>query len=158
MDVFPIKTEADYRRALAEIEGLMTAEMGTPEGDRLDVIVTLVEAYEARNYPIDLPDPIEAIKFRMEQVGARPKDMKAIFGATNRYHEVMKGSRPLTLKMIRGLNSKMGISAAVLIQAATKAKVRNPRSVVVVGAKAKKDREGIAKKTVVRASRSVRHA
>ena len=118
MHIFPIKTESDYRRALAEIEGLMAAAADTPEGDRLDVLVTLVEAYEARHYPMELPDPIEAIRFRMEQVGLRPKDMASMFGASNRFHEVMKGSRPLTLPMIRRINAKMGIPAEVLIQEA----------------------------------------
>jgi HTH-type transcriptional regulator/antitoxin HigA len=118
MHIFPIKTDSDYRRALAEIEGLMAAVPDTQEGDRLDVLVTLVEAYEARHYPMELPDPIEAIRFRMEQVGLRPKDMVSMFGASNRFHEVMKGSRPLTLPMIRRINAKMGIPAEVLIQEA----------------------------------------
>src|SRR3546814_15039992 len=97
MDIFPIKTDADYRRALAKIEGLMAAESNTPEGDRLDVLVTLVEAYEARHYPMELPSPIEAIRFGMEQEGFRPKDMASMFGAANRFPEVMTGACPLTL-------------------------------------------------------------
>jgi HTH-type transcriptional regulator/antitoxin HigA len=128
MDIFPIKTENDYRRALAEIEGLMAAAPDTPEGDRLDVLVTLVEAYEARHYPMDLPNPIEAIRFRMEQVGLRPKDMASMFGAPNRFHEVMKGSRPLTLQMIRRINAKMGIPAEVLIQEASRTPVKRKKN------------------------------
>lgn len=127
MDIFPIKTEADYRRALAEIEGLMLAGPNTPEGDRLDVLTTLVEAYEARHYPMDMPNPIEAIRFRMEQDGLRPKDMVSVFGATNRFHEVMKGTRPLTLAMIRRINAKMGIPAEVLIQDVKPAAARRKR-------------------------------
>ncbi len=158
MDIFPIKTEADYRRALNEIEGLMSAEMDTPDGDRLDVLVTLVEAYEARHHAVSLPDPIEAIKFRMEQIGARPKDMKVIFGAQNRYHEVMKGSRPLSLKMIRDLHSKMGISASVLIQDVTKKKAAKPRTRVVVIKNVGKVAGAAEKKRQGSVVRSMKHA
>ncbi len=80
MDIRPIKSEADYRAALQEIESLMRAEAGTPEGERLDVMVTLVEAYERAHFPMDLPDPIEAVKFRMEQLGLTPKDLEPMIG------------------------------------------------------------------------------
>ena len=73
MDIKPIKTDSDYRAALKEIESLMMAETDTPEGERLDVLVTLVEAYEKRHFPLDLPDPVEAIKFRMDQMGLSPR-------------------------------------------------------------------------------------
>ena len=84
MDITPIKTQRDYRRALKEIEGLMTAKRDTPEGDRLDVLVTLVEAWEAKHYPIDLPDPVEAIKYHMEQNDLRPRDLTPFIGSRNR--------------------------------------------------------------------------
>ncbi|WP_447411768.1 helix-turn-helix domain-containing protein, partial [Clostridium perfringens] len=80
MHIKPIKTNADYRATLAEIDGLMSAKLNTPEGDRLDVLVTLVEAYEAKHFPVDLPDPVEAIKFRMEQTGLTAKDLEPYIG------------------------------------------------------------------------------
>lgn len=116
MNIKPIKTEADYNNALSEIEGLMMAAPDTPEGDKLDVLVTLVEAYEAKHHPMEMPDPIEAIKFRMEQGDLRPTDMAPIFGRVNRYYEVMTGKRSLTLPMIRALSTTLGIAAEVLIQ------------------------------------------
>ena len=116
MDITPIKTKRDTRRALKEIEGLMTAKRNTPEGDRLDVLVTLVEAWEARHYPIDLPDPVEAIKYHMEQNDLRPRDLTPFIGSRNRVYEVLNRKRPLTLKMIRRLNSGLGIPAESLIK------------------------------------------
>jgi HTH-type transcriptional regulator/antitoxin HigA len=116
MDIKPIKTDADYRAALKEIEGLMTAKLNTPEGDRLDVLVTLVEAYEAKHYPIDLPDPVEAIKFRMEQAGLTVKDLEPYIGRSNRVYEILNGKRPLTLGMIWKLNQGLGIPAESLIK------------------------------------------
>src|SRR5271157_5860265 len=89
MDVAPIKTRRDYRRALKRIEGLMTAKRGTPEGDCLDVLVTLVEAWERRRYPIDLPDPVEAIKYHMDQNGLKPRDLIPFIGSRNRVHDVL---------------------------------------------------------------------
>ncbi len=116
MDITPIKTQRDTRRALKEIEGLMTAKRNTPEGDLLDVLVTLVEAWEARHYPIDLPDPVEAIKYHMEQNDLRPRDLTPFIGGRNRVYEVLNRKRPLTLKMIRRLNSGLGIPAESLIK------------------------------------------
>ncbi|NQE47525.1 DNA-binding protein [Herbaspirillum rubrisubalbicans] len=116
MDIKPIKTDADYRAALTEIEGLMTAKLNTPEGDRLDILVTLVEAYEAKHYPVDLPDPIEAIKFRMEQAGLTVKDLEPYIGRSNRVYEILNGKRPLTLGMIWKLNQGLGIPAESLIK------------------------------------------
>ena len=115
MDIKPIKTKADYRAVLKEIDTLMTAKLHTPEGERLDVLVTLVEAYEAKHYPIDLPDPVEAIKFAMEQRGLTVKDLVAMIGGTNRVYEVLNRKRPLTLQMIRRLHKGLGISAECLI-------------------------------------------
>jgi HTH-type transcriptional regulator / antitoxin HigA len=116
MEIAPIKTERDYRLALEEVEALMTAERDTPEGDRLDVLVTLVEAWEARHYPLDLPDPVEAIKYHMEQKGLSPKDLAPFIGTRNRVYEVLNRKRPLTLKMIRQLHKGLGIPAESLIR------------------------------------------
>jgi len=116
MEIKPIKTKADYRAALKEIEALMTAERDTPEGERLDVLVTLVEAYENKHYRLELPDPIEAIKFRMEQKGMTPKDLVPMIGRINRVYEVLNRRRPLTLAMIQRLHSELGIPAESLIK------------------------------------------
>ena len=116
MDISPIKTARDHRRALKEIEGLMTAKRGTPQGDRLDVMVTLVEAWEAAHYPIDLPDPVSAIKYHMEQSGLAPRDLIPYVGSRNRVHEVLNGKRPLTLKMVWRLHKGLGIPAESLIK------------------------------------------
>jgi HTH-type transcriptional regulator/antitoxin HigA len=116
MEIKPIKTKADYRAALKEIEALMAAERDTPEGERLDVLVTLVEAYENKHYRFDLPDPIEAIKFRMEQKGMTPKDLVPMIGRINRVYEVLSRKRPLTLAMIQRLHSELGIPAESLIK------------------------------------------
>ena len=116
MDITPIKTGSDYRRALKEIESLMDARESTPEGDRLDVLVTLVEAWEARRYPMDLPDPVEAIKYHMEQNGLAPRDLVPFIGNRNRVYEVLNRKRPLTLKMIWRLHKGLGIPAESLIK------------------------------------------
>lgn len=121
MEIKPIRTNRDYRRTLKEIEGLMTARRGTPEGDRLDVLVTLVEAYEAKHYALDLPDPIEAIKYHMEQQGLAPKDLEPFIGNRNRVYEVLNRKRPLTLQMAWRLHSGLGIPAESLIRAGEKA-------------------------------------
>jgi len=116
MDITPIKTDADYRAALAEIEALMNAEPDTPDGDRLDVVVTLVEAYEARHFPIVAPDPIAVIKFRMEQMGLSRKDLEPMLGTRGGVSEVLSGRRALSLSMIRRLNAALNIPAEVLIK------------------------------------------
>lgn len=116
MDIAPIKTRRDYRRALKEIEGLMAARRNTPEGDRLDVLVTLVEAWERRHYPIDLPDAVEAIKYHMDQGGLAPRDLIPFIGSRNRVHEVLNRKRPLTLKMIWRLHEGLRIPAESLIK------------------------------------------
>ena len=115
MEIRPMRTSADYRGALKEIESLMAARAGTPEGERLDVLATLVEAYEKKHYRLDLPDPVEAIKFRMEQSGLSPKDLVPMIGQINRVYEVLNRKRPLTLQMIRRLHRKLGIPAESLI-------------------------------------------
>ncbi|QHJ00358.1 transcriptional regulator [Xylophilus rhododendri] len=115
MEIQAVKDEASYRAALAEIDGLMTARLDTPEGDRLDVLVTLVQAYEARHHPIDPPDPIDAIRFRMEQGGLTVADMTPYIGPPHRVYEVLNRKRPLTLNMIRRLAAGLHIPADVLI-------------------------------------------
>ena len=116
MNIKPIKTDTDYRAALKEIEALMTAELDSPEGEKLDVLVTLVEAYERKHYPLDLPDPVEAIKFEMEQKGLSVKDLEPMIGKSNRVYEVLNHKRSLTLKMIRRLHEQLGIPAESLIK------------------------------------------
>lgn len=114
--VKPIRTKHDYAAAMAEIEGLWGSKSGTPEGDRLDVLATLVDAYETKHYPMDPPDPIEAIKFRMEQQGLTRNDLAKILGTRTRVSEVLNRRRNLSIKMIRSLHQKLGISAEVLIR------------------------------------------
>ena len=116
MNIKPIKTDTDYRAALKEIEVLMSAEFESPEGEKLDVLVTLVEAYERKHYPLDLPDPVEAIKFEMEQKGLSVKDLEPMIGKSNRVYEVLTHKRSLTLKMIRRLHEQLGIPAESLIK------------------------------------------
>ena len=116
MDIRPIKTEADYEAALQTIDQLMDAELGTPEGDQLDVLVTLVEAYEAKYYPIADPDPIAAIVHRMEALGLTPKELEPMLGDRGRVTEILERKRPLTLSMIRKLAQGLRIPADVLIQ------------------------------------------
>jgi HTH-type transcriptional regulator/antitoxin HigA len=112
----PIKTKADYEASLAEIEHLWGARSGTPEGDRLDILATLIDAYESEHYPMDPPDPIEAIKFRMEQQGLNRKDLSEILGGRTRVAEILNRRRGLSINMIRRLHEKLGISLEVLIQ------------------------------------------
>lgn len=116
MEIKPIRTKADYKAALKEIESLMMAKAKTPEGERLDVLVTLVEAYERKHFPLDLPDPVEAIKFQMDQKGLSPKDLEPMIGKRNRVYEVLNHKRPLTLKMILRLHKQLGIPAESLIK------------------------------------------
>lgn len=117
MDIRPIRTKADYKATLKEISALMEADPapGTAEGDRLDVLVTLVQVYESRHVPISPPDPVEAIKFRMEQGVLSVKDLEPLIGKSNRVYEVLNRKRPLTLAMIRRLHESLGIPAKALI-------------------------------------------
>jgi len=112
----PIRTRKDYEAALAEVERLWGAKNGTPKGDRLDILATLIEAYEAKHYPMDPPDPIQAILFRMEQQGLSRKDLEPMIGARNRVAEVLNRKRGLSIEMIRQLHRRLGISAEVLIR------------------------------------------
>jgi HTH-type transcriptional regulator/antitoxin HigA len=116
MEIRPIKTETDYEATLKEIEGLMSAEADSPQGDRLDVLVTLVEAYEREHYPVGFPDPVEAIKFRMEQQGLGVEDLVPVIGRKNRVYEVLARKRPLTLRMIEGLHETFSIPAESLLK------------------------------------------
>ena len=116
MDIKPIKTKADYKAALKAVEALMGAKARTPEGDRLDVLVTLIEAYERQHFPMDLPDAVEAIKFRMEQQGLTAKDLEPLIGRSNRVYEVLSRKRGLTLAMIRKLHLGLGIPAESLLR------------------------------------------
>src|SRR5277367_3765784 len=116
MEIKPIRNDADHERALREIQRLWGAKEGTTEGDRLDVLATLVDAYEGKHFPIDPPDPIEAIRFRLEQQGLDPSALIGVIGGRSRVYEVMNGKRALSLEMIRRLHERFGIPAEVLIQ------------------------------------------
>ena len=118
MNIKPIKTRKDYEAALATIEGLMGARRNSPEGDALDVLVTLVEAYEARHFPLDLPDPVAAIKLVMEQRNLGVKDLVPFIGQPNRVYEVLNRKRPLTMAMAWKLHRGLGIPAESLIRQA----------------------------------------
>jgi HTH-type transcriptional regulator/antitoxin HigA len=115
-EVKPIRTKADYKAALSEVGQLWGAKSGTPRGDRLDVLTTLIDAYEAEHFPIDPPDPIDAIKFRMEQQGLTRRDLEAMIGSRTRIAEVLNRKRALSIGMIRRLHEKLGIPAEVLIR------------------------------------------
>lgn len=115
-DIKPIRSEADYQAALAQVETLWGSNLGTPEGDRLDVLATLIDAYEAEHHPIDPPDPIDAIKFRLEQQGLSRKDLEGILGNRSRIAEVLSRRRGLSLNMIRRLHERFGIPCDVLIR------------------------------------------
>jgi HTH-type transcriptional regulator/antitoxin HigA len=115
MIIKPIKNERDYQRALNEIDKLMDAKPNSPEGDRLDMLATLVAAWEERHYPIDPPDPVEAILFAMEQRGLSRRDLEPFIGSRARVAEVLNRRRSLTLPMIRRLHAGLGIPADVLI-------------------------------------------
>lgn len=118
MDIKPVKTKRDHEAALKEIEQLMGAKGNSPEGDRLDVLVTLVEAYEARHFPLELPDPVEAIKFVMEQRNLTVKDLVPFIGQPNRVYEILNHKRPLTMTMAWKLHKGLGIPAESLIKQA----------------------------------------
>ena len=116
--VRPIRNEEDYEAALAEVDTLMDAAPGTLAGDRLDVLVTLIEAYEARHWPIDTPDPIDAIRIRMEQKNLRQRDLEPMIGSRARVSEILSRKRSLTLPMIRRLSKGLDLGADVLIREA----------------------------------------
>lgn len=115
MEIKPIRSESDHHEALLEIERLWGSPPGTAEGDRLDILLALVETWENRHHPIDLPDPIDAIRFRLEQQGLDTKALVGVIGSRSRVFEVMNRQRNLTLPMIRALHERFGIPADVLI-------------------------------------------
>jgi HTH-type transcriptional regulator/antitoxin HigA len=116
MNIRPIRTARDHRAALKTVESLMGSRRNTPEGERLDVLVTLIEAYERQKFPLDLPDPVEAIRFRMDQNGLTAKDLQPMIGRLNRVYEILNRKRPLTLDMIWKLHRGLGIPADSLIK------------------------------------------
>jgi HTH-type transcriptional regulator/antitoxin HigA len=126
MDIRPIRTKADYRAAMREISAYFDNEPkpGTPDGDRFEILLTLAEAYETRHFPVDLPDPVEAIKFRMEQGDLTPKDLEPMIGRMNRVYEILNRKRPLTLAMIRKLHAGLGIPAESLIKTVNMERMR----------------------------------
>ena len=117
MDIRPIRTEADYKAALREVSAYFDnePEPGTEDGDRFEVLLTLVEAYEAKQFPVDLPDPIEAIKFRMDQLDMKKSELAEIIGYKSRVSEILSKKRKLTLQMIRKLHDKLNIPYETLI-------------------------------------------
>ena len=119
-EIKPIRTQADYEEALSDVARLWGARSGTRDGDRLDVLATLIDNYEAQHYPMDPPDPVEAIKFRMEQQGLERKDLEPLIGTRARVAEVMNRKRGLSIEMIRRLHETLGISADVLIRPSRK--------------------------------------
>ena len=138
MEIKPIKEQADYEKALRRVEELWDSPKGSPQSDELDVLVTLIEAYEREHYPIDLPDPIDAIKFRLEQAGKDLRSLIGVIGQRTRVYEVMRGDRPLSLNMIRSLHKKLGIPAEVLIQPANGRARRKARRTSTRSNKAKR--------------------
>lgn len=116
MNIKPVRTKKDYTAALARIEKLMDAKAGSTAGDELDVLVTLVEVYEEKHFPIDDPDPVEAIKHRMEALGMARKDLEPILGSRSRVSEILNRKRKLSIDMIRNLHEQMGIPASALIK------------------------------------------
>lgn len=117
IEVKPIRSAADHRAAMADVKRLWGSKSGTADGDRLDVLATLIDAYEAQHEPIDRPDPIEAIRFRMEQQGLTRKDLEPLIGTRTRVSEVLNRKRSLSISMIRRLHAELGIAAEVLIRA-----------------------------------------
>lgn len=117
MEIRPIKTESDYNQALERLDEIFNAKSGTPEGDELEVLGILVDQYENEHFPIGMPDPIEAIKFRMEQLGYNQNDLAKVVGLKSRASEILNKKRKLSLEMIRSLHEKMKIPTEVLIQA-----------------------------------------
>ncbi len=115
MDTRPIRSRTDHAKALRRIEELMDAVPGSPEAEELDVLATLVEAYEERHFPISDPNPLDAIRFRMEQLGLSRKDLEPLIGSRARVSEVLNGRRPLSINMIRRLHRELGIPLESLV-------------------------------------------
>ena len=115
MDLRPIRNEKDYQNALNRLEAIFDAKKGTNEGDELEILSILIENYENQNFPIEMPDPIEAIKFRMEQMGLSRKDLESLIGSRSKVSEILNRKRKLSLPMIRRLHAQLGIPAEILI-------------------------------------------
>ena len=128
MRIAPIKSEADYEAALAEIDRLMDAERDTPRGDRLDILVTLVEAYEASHWAIDPPDPIDAIKIRMEQRGLTRRDLQRILGSSGRVSEILNRKRSLSVDMMRRLHVELDIPAESFLRPTTRKRRKSAKT------------------------------
>jgi len=116
MKILPIRNENDYQKALDRLEDIFDAKKGTEEGDELEILSILIDRYENENFPIGMPDPIEAIKFRMEQMGMNQKDLAKVVGFKSRVSEILNKKRKLTLDMIRKLNTNLHIPTEVLVQ------------------------------------------
>jgi len=116
MDISPIRNEKDYEKALERLKVIFDAKQGTKEGDELEILAILIDNYESENFPIEMPDPISAINFRMEQMGLKQKDLVEMIGFKSRVSEIMNRKRKLTLDMIRKLNTQLRIPTDVLIQ------------------------------------------
>ena len=116
MKITPIRNEKDYQEALNRLELIFDSKLGTPQGDELEILSILIDRYENEHFPIEMPDPIEAIKFRMEQMGMKQKDLAAVVGFKSRVSEILNGKRKLTLNMIRKLNKTLRIPTEVLVQ------------------------------------------
>jgi len=116
MNIFPIKKESDYEKALQRLEVIFNAPMGSSEGDELEILSILIEKYENEHFPIELPTPIEAIKFRMEQMGMKQKDLAEVIGLHSRVSEILNNKRKLNLNMIRKINHALNIPTEVLVQ------------------------------------------
>jgi HTH-type transcriptional regulator/antitoxin HigA len=116
MNIAPIRNENDYQKALDRLEVIFDAKKGTEQGDELEILSILIDRYENENFPIGMPDPIEAIKFRMEQLGMKQKDLAEIVGFKSRVSEILNKKRKLTLNMIRKLNTRLHIPTEVLVQ------------------------------------------
>ena len=116
MKILPIRNEKDYQKALDRLEDIFDAKKGTEEGDELEILSILIDRYENENFPIGMPDPIEAIKFRMEQMGMKQKDLAEVVGFKSRVSEILNKKRKLTLDMIRKLNTTLHIPTEVLVQ------------------------------------------
>src|SRR5271170_4713783 len=144
IQIRPIRTDSDHEKAVARISELMGAASGTPEGDELDVLATLVDAYEAKRFRVDAPDPVTAIQFRMEQQGLKRRDLEPLIGSRARVSEVLTGKRKLTLEMIRRVKSGLGISADLLINPAP-IKVRRSPSARPAARKARRGAPAKAK-------------
>lgn len=117
MEIKPVKTKKDYEQAMKRLESIFDAKAGTPQGDELEILSLLIEKYENKNFPIDLPDPVEAIKFRMEQLGLNQVDLANVVGQKSRASEILSRKRKLSLEMIRQLHKNWNIPAEVLMQA-----------------------------------------